>query len=144
MLNRLTSETKDAQNRQFGYDKTDQVKTVSGSNNESYEYDKNGNRTNTGYVTGTGNRLMSDGVYSYDYDAEGNRTKRTKISNGEVEEFVWDYRNRLTSVVKKDASGVVLQTASYEYDVDDQRVSKSVNGDRENYYLDGNQIAFVC
>jgi RHS repeat-associated protein len=143
LLNRLTSETKDGANRQFNYDKTDQVKGVSGSNNEAYSYDKNGNRVNTGYVTGTGNRLISDGVYSYDYDAEGNRTKRTKIGSGEVEEYTWDYRDRLTSVVKKDASGVVVQTASYEYDIDDQRVSKSVNGVRENYYLDGNQIAFV-
>jgi RHS repeat-associated protein len=151
LLNRLTAENKDGTNREFGYDKTDQVKTVSGSNSEAYEYDKNGNRTNTGYVTGTGNRLMSDGVYSYQYDNEGNRTKRTYISSGEVEEYSWDYRNRLTQVVKKDASGVVLQTVSYEYDVDDQRVSKQLTVDsgqltvttRENYYLDGNQIAFV-
>jgi RHS repeat-associated protein len=60
-----------------------------------------------------------------------------------VDLYTWDYRNRLTKVVSKDAAGVETQIAAYEYDVDDQRVRKSVNGVVENYYLDGNQIAFV-
>jgi RHS repeat-associated protein len=142
-LSRLTSETIDGQTRQIDYDKTDQVKSVTGSNSEAYTYDKNGNRTLGGYVTGVGNKLLSDGTYNYDYDAEGNRTKRTNIATGVVDEYVWDYRNRLTAVTSKDGTGVVTQTVGYEYDVDDQRVSKTVNGVRENYYLDRNQIAFV-
>jgi RHS repeat-associated protein len=150
-LSRLTSETIDGVNRQIAYDKIDQVKTVTGSNSEAYTYDKNGNRTLGGYVTGVGNKLLSDGTYNYQYDAEGNRTKRTNIATGVVDEYVWDYRNRLTAVTSKDAVGVVTQTVGYEYDVDDQRVSKTVNtsatlsagGVRENYYLDRNQIAFV-
>jgi RHS repeat-associated protein len=142
-LSRLTSETIDGVSRQIAYDKIDQVKSVTGSNSEAYTYDKNGNRTLGGYVTGVGNKLLSDGTYNYEYDDEGNRTKRTNIATSVVDEYVWDYRNRLTAVTSKDGTGVVTQTVGYEYDVDDQRVSKTVGGVRENYYLDRNQIAFV-
>jgi RHS repeat-associated protein len=129
--------------RSFAYDKIDEVKSVSGSNTESYTYDKNGNRTNAGYKHIDQNRLTTDGVYSYDYDLEGNRTKRTEIATGKVDEYTWDYRNRLTSVVSRDVYGVVTQTVSYEYDVNDLRVSKNVDGSVEKYFLDGDNIAFV-
>jgi hypothetical protein len=51
------------------YDNTDQVTgaTYNYQSNEAYTYDANGNRTNTGYSTGTGNRLNSDGTYNYQY-----------------------------------------------------------------------------
>jgi RHS repeat-associated protein len=149
-LNRLQAQTKDGNARAIVYDNTDQVKTVTGSNSEAYTYDLNGNRTGGGYVTIAGNRLMSDGTYSYEYDAEGNRTKRTKIADNTVDEYRWDYRNRLTQIVSKNAGGSVVKTVGYDYDVDDQRVKKTVTsatpsaGDGvENYYLDRNQIAFV-
>jgi RHS repeat-associated protein len=142
-LNRLTAEIRDGVGRSFAYDKIDEVKSVSGSNTESYTYDKNGNRLNAGYQHTDQNRLTTDGVYSYDYDNEGNRTKRTEIATGKVDEYTWDYRNRLTSVVSKDIYGVVTQTVSYEYDVNDLRVKKNVDGSIENYYLDGDNIAFV-
>jgi hypothetical protein len=119
------------------------VKTVTGSNTEAYSYDANGNRTSGGNVPGVNNQLLTDGVYDYQYDGEGNRIKRTNIVTHAVDLYTWDYRNRLTKVVSKDAAGVETQIAAYEYDVDDQRVRKSVNGVVENYYLDGNQIAFV-
>jgi RHS repeat-associated protein len=112
-------------------------------NSLNYSYDKNGNRLNSGYQHTDQNRLTTDGVYSYDYDNEGNRTKRTEISTGKVDEYTWDYRNRLTSVVSRDIYGVVTQTVSYEYDVNDLRVKKNVDGSIENYYLDGDNIAFV-
>jgi RHS repeat-associated protein len=142
-LNRLTAESRDGVSRSFTYDKIDEVKSVSGSNTESYTYDKNGNRLNAGYQHTDQNRLTTDGVYSYDYDNEGNRTKRTEIATGKVDEYTWDYRNRLTSVVSRDTYGVVTQTVSYEYDVNNLRVKKDVDGDVENYYLDGDNIAFV-
>jgi uncharacterized protein RhaS with RHS repeats len=143
-LSRLISETNlDGVNRTIGYDKIDQVTAVTGSNTEAYSYDANGNRTNPGYDTGVSNQLTTDGIYNYQSDPEGNRTKRTKIVDGAVDEYTWDYRNRLTSIVSKTAAGVVTQTASYEYDVDDLRVKRTVNGVVENYYLDGDQIAFV-
>jgi RHS repeat-associated protein len=145
-LNRLTSETIDGVNRQIGYDKIDQVKSVTGSNSEAYTYDANGNRTNNGYVTGVNNQLLNDSTYKYEYDGEGNRTKRTKIVGGAVDNYTWDYRNRLTGVISQDGSGagaVTTQTVSYEYDVDNQRVSKTVNGVVEKYVIDRDQIAYV-
>jgi RHS repeat-associated protein len=145
-LNRLTSETIDGVNRQIGYDKIDQVKTVTGSNSEAYTYDENGNRKNSGYATGVNNQLLNDGNYSYEYDKEGNRTKRTNTATGAVDNYTWDYRNRLTGVISQDGSGagaVTTQTVSYEYDVDNQRVSKTVNGIVEKYVIDRDQIAYV-
>jgi hypothetical protein len=105
--------------------------------------DKNGNRTNSGYITDAGNRLRSDGTYNYEYDDEGNRTTRTKIADGTVDTYSWDYRNRLMGIVTRDLDGVVTRTVGYSYDVDDRRVSKTVDGVVENYYLDGEQITFV-
>jgi RHS repeat-associated protein len=46
-------------------------------------------------------------------------------------------------IVTTDLDGLVTRSVGYAYDVDDQRVSKTVDGVVENYYLDGNQIAFV-
>jgi predicted Zn-dependent protease len=89
----LTAQTKGDRVKSIDYDKTDQVTGVAGSNSEGYTYDKNGNRTNTGYVTGVDNRLLSDGVYNYQYDDEGNRKQRMKISDGTVDNYTWDDRN---------------------------------------------------
>jgi uncharacterized protein RhaS with RHS repeats len=59
-LNRLSAQVKDGQVRAIDYDKTDQVKVVTGSNSEAYSYDLNGNRIGGGYQTGADNRLLSD------------------------------------------------------------------------------------
>jgi RHS repeat-associated protein len=148
-LDRLKTETVDGQIRTIGYDSIDQVKTVTGSNNEAYTYDLNGNRINPGYETGLDNRLHSDGTYDYQYDAEGNRTHRTETATGIVDRYTWDYRNRLMSIVTVASGDAVLQTVEYEYDVDDQRVRKTVTsalptgGVVENYFIDRDQIAFV-
>jgi RHS repeat-associated protein len=91
--------------------------------------------------------LTSDGTYNYQYDPEGNRQSRTNIVTQAVDEYTWDYRNRLTGIVSKDSGGAVIKTVGYTYDVDDQRMSKTVTtgtgSTTEKYYLDGNQIAFV-
>ena len=143
-LDRVKTQTLNGAPSTIGYDNTDQVLSVTGSNTEGYTYDLNGNRINTGYVTVSGNRLLSDGTYSYDYDPEGNRKSRTKISDSSVELYSWDYRNRLKSIVSKTSmTGTVTRTVGYEYDVDDQRVSKTVNGVVEKYFIDRDQIALV-
>jgi YD repeat-containing protein len=91
--------------------------------------DGNGNRTNAGYSTGVNNRLTSDGVFSYEYDANGNRTKRTEIATGNVTEYVWNHRDRLTKVTSNDAVGNETKTAEYTYDVNNRRVAKTVDTD---------------
>ena len=49
----------------FQYDQSSQVTGVThtGQVSENYQYDSNGNRTNTGTSTGTNNRLLSDDKY---------------------------------------------------------------------------------
>ena len=102
---------------------------------ESYSYDNNGNRTNTGYVTGANNRLSSDGVYNYTYDAEGNHIQRTAIATGEVTSYEWDFRNRLTKVVTLDSDGNIVKRGEYAYDVFDRRIGKSLNGAIEEVFV---------
>ena len=81
-------------------------------------YDANGNRTSTGYIVGTGNRMLSDGMYTYQYDAEGNTTRRTCIADGSVTDYTWDYRNRLTEVTDRPSvNGTPTQVVDYIYDV---------------------------
>jgi hypothetical protein len=119
---------------------------------EAYQYDANGNRTNAGYQTGTNNQLLASGQFTYEYDHEGNQTKRTETATGKVTEYVWDYHNRLTGVVFKDAAEVVLKNIEYIYDVNNQRIGKKIDTSAslgasgvvtERYVLDRNQIALI-
>ncbi|NJM99046.1 MAG: RHS repeat-associated core domain-containing protein [Phormidesmis sp. RL_2_1] len=102
-------------------------------------------------MTGEHNRLLSDGTYNYSYDNEGNRTRRIKIATGEITEYGWDTRNRMTSVVTKASGGSVIKAVEYTYDVYDRRIAKSVDGDgsgpvsakAERFVYDGEHIALV-
>jgi RHS repeat-associated protein len=138
----------------YSYDKTNQLTGTDNSDrtDESFQYDSNGNRKGTGYSTGANNQVLSDGTYNYEYDGEGNRTKRTEIATGKVDEYVWDYRNRLTSVVTSNSNGnVVNKKSDYAYDAFDKRISKSVDADGdgagnasvEKYVYDGDNLALV-
>jgi RHS repeat-associated protein len=130
----------------YSYDETNQLTGADNTTqaDEAYSYDANGNRTSGGTVTSANNQLLSDGTYRYVYDGEGNRTKRTEIATGKVTEYVWDYRNRLTSVLFKDAGGVVTKTIDYIYDGNNQRIGKRIDGAiTERYVIDRNQIALV-
>ncbi|MBZ8181188.1 RHS repeat domain-containing protein [Oscillatoria salina] len=138
---------------EYSYDLTDQLVNADYNyqEDESYTYDENGNRVNTGYVTGENNQLRSDGIYNYEYDYEGNRIRRVEIATGEVTEYDWDYRNRLVAVVTKDVEANVTAEAEYTYDVFDHRLSKSVDADGdgagvaevERFVYDGDHIALV-
>ena len=133
--NRLTGFTVagySAEDATYSYDDTDQLTGAdrSGtSSDETYSYDENGNRTLTGYSTGDTNQLLSDGTFNYTYDDEGNRTSKTNISTGEVTEYAWDYRNRLTSITTKDSLGVVTKQVDYTYDIFNRRIAKSIDAD---------------
>ncbi len=113
----------------YTYYATSELNTVTGARSETYTYDLNGNRTMTGYVTTAGNRLQSDGVYNYTYDNEGNVLTQTRISNGEVFEFTWDYRNRLTKIVLKNSGGTILKEERFTYDVWDRRIGIWLDAD---------------
>src|SRR5262249_34302956 len=129
----------------YGYDAVDQLTTATYSfqMSEAYSYDKNGNRTGTS-VPGPANRIQDDGVYTYAYDAEGNRTGRTKKGTNEVTQYDWDYRNRLTHEVVRNA-GTTLMEVTYTYDVFDRRIAKTVSyngqpGQTKQYAYDGEEM----
>ena len=86
-------------------------------------------RTMPGYVTGTGNQLLSDGTHNYTYDDEGNTLTKVRISDGQRTEYSWDYRNRMTQVVVKDSGGSVLRRENYTYNVFDQRIGSLIDAD---------------
>ncbi len=102
--------------------------------NETYTFDSNGNRKSTAGASqsanGTFNRLQTDGTYNYQYDNEGNTIKRTLISSGAVTEYVWDHRNRLTTVTERvSATGATTKKTEYVYDAFDQRIGKKFDAD---------------
>lgn len=123
----------------YNYDVTDQLTGAThadpGNPDETYQYDENGNRVasslhGTGYVTGPGNRLQSDGTYAYVYDGKGSLIRRTEIATSKVREFNWDQRGRLVEI--DDLSGVgqaATQIVKYTYDALDRRIAKSVDTD---------------
>jgi RHS repeat-associated protein len=144
--NRITQSSGTDGTQDYAYDDTNQLTSANHTTqaDEAYSYDANGNRTNAGYGTGTNNGLLTDGTFNYTYDGEGNRTKRTEIATGKVTEYVWDYRNRLASVLFKDALGSVTKTIDYIYDGNNQRIGKRIDGAVvERYVIDRNQIALV-
>lgn len=120
----------------YAYDDRNQLTGAdhagAGRPDESYAYDANGNRTSShlhedGYLTGPGNRLLSDGVYNYAYDTEGNLIRRTEIATGDYRILRWDHRNRIVAVEDFAADETVVQIVQFAYDVLDRRVSKSVD-----------------
>jgi RHS repeat-associated protein len=128
-LGRITQMVSQDGTSTYGYDATSQLTSATHTyqSNETYTYDANGNRTMSGYQTGTDNRLTNDGTYTYTYDAEGNRLTRTKTATGELTEYTWDYRNRLTRVTEKNAQGTVTQVVEYIYDVFDRRIGRKID-----------------
>jgi RHS repeat-associated protein len=123
--NQLTSYNGPEGNLTYTYDVDGQLTNVGGARIETYAYDKEGNRTMSGYTTGTGNRLTADGTYTYSYDNEGNMVGRTKTSTGEVTTFTYDFRNRLTEVLIKTSGGVTLQDDKFTYDIENRRIGKN-------------------
>jgi RHS repeat-associated protein len=131
--NRLTEEVKTwtsggstiSDTMDYSYTDNNQLTGVMHSDtsfaDESLSFDANGNRDSTGYSTGTGNELASDGTYDYTYDADGNMITRTAIATGVEDVYTYDYRNRLTEV-QQVSGGVTTTLAQYTYDALDRRI----------------------
>ncbi|MCP4541196.1 MAG: RHS repeat-associated core domain-containing protein, partial [Chloroflexi bacterium] len=115
----------------YSYDDTNQLTASDYASDwqtdESYTYDDNGNRTNTGYTTGDHNRLTSDGTYNYTYDNEGNVLTKTNISDSTSVEYTWDHRNRLTKVTFKNSGGSATKIVEYAYDHGQRWVRKTLD-----------------
>ncbi|MBK8094781.1 MAG: RHS repeat protein [Verrucomicrobiaceae bacterium] len=133
----VTSQSSQGNSTTYGYDLTGQLTSANHTDaaypDETYSYDKAGNRTtshlHTAYTTGTANRLQSDGLFNFSYDAEGNLITKTEIATGKVTNLAYDHRGRVTSIVKRaSAGGAVLNQQSYVFDVLDRRITLNVNG----------------
>ncbi|MCB9940713.1 MAG: hypothetical protein H6823_20945 [Planctomycetaceae bacterium] len=134
----------------YSYDSRDQLTGANHADaanpDETYAYDGTGNRTSsqrhgTGYATGVGNRLTTDGTSTYEYDAEGNLVKQTTIASGAVREFLWDHRNRLIRVTDRpDATAASSQVVEYTYDAMNRRVGKTIDGAATYFIYDGNDV----
>jgi RHS repeat-associated protein len=119
---RLTSETINGSERTYTYDYTNQLTTDAGT---PYSYDANGNRTMSGYATGTGNRMSNDGVWTYTYDAEGNVTKKSKGAASDTWTYGYDHRNQMTTAAfAATDGGTVTQRVTYVYDAIGNRIER--------------------
>jgi RHS repeat-associated protein len=137
----------------YTYDDLNQLVGVTHTTqpDESFAFDAAGNPTGAGFSVDTGNRVASDGDFDYVYDAEGNRIRRTEIATGNVTEYVWDHRNRLTLVTEKDAGGNIIGTVSITYDAFGQWIARVTDSDgagpltsqTERYVHDRGQVALV-
>ncbi|MCO8125241.1 polymorphic toxin-type HINT domain-containing protein [Stieleria sp. TO1_6] len=128
--------------RQYDRDGRGQVTAVADASGilEEYVFDGAGNRTSDDDQVSTGNRLESDGDYDYQYDAVGNLIGKTRITDGQVTEYTYDYRNRLTSVVVTADDGVVETQTHFVYDVFDRKIIREVDGVVQTTVYDGSRV----
>ncbi len=147
----VTSQASQGNSTIYSYDPTGQLTganhTAATYPDESYQYDKAGNRISShlhaSYTTGTANRLQSDGQFSYSYDDEGNTTTKTEIATGKVTSYVYDHRGRVTSLTERaSAGGAITSQQTFTHDVLDRRIGIVANGVATRIsYLDENAWA---
>jgi RHS repeat-associated protein len=121
------------------------IDAESGSRTITYTYDKVGNRLSrndsvegeTTYQYNDNDWLLEEqhngDVIVYEYDNNGNTIKRVKNGTEETV-YIWDAQNRLVEV--RNPSGDII---TYTYDVDNIRVSETVNGVTTQYIVDKNR-----
>ncbi len=107
----------------YTYDHAGQLTGSSGTVNDSYSYDLNGNPDSTGYTTGAGNEMTASPGYTYTYDNVGNMTSATNTSTHVTTSYTYDYENRLTNVT---VGGTVV--ATYTYNALGQRIGIDDSG----------------
>ncbi len=158
----------------FGYDSRDQLTSTNRpgtSLDESFSYDAAGNRQSKTRGSAAAqsslygnayqqNRLQSDALFTYTYDKEGNLlTKKSLGATPLHVTYVWDYRNRLTSVVYRQydptqalpegvTTNPITKQVDLSYDALDRLIGYSVDRDgagpldvaTDQFVYDGDQI----
>jgi RHS repeat-associated protein len=131
----------------YTYDSTNQLLTTG---SETLTYDGNGNRSMSGYATGTANRTTNDGVYTYTYDSAGNLTQKSKGTGLETWYYGYDNKNMLTSVRETSDGSTNELTTTYTYDAlgnqvqqDEWKTGGSTVTTRHGYDDQGNAWADV-
>ncbi len=126
-------------NYQYAYDKAYRLKSAINPtlDNESYTYDKVGNRLTSASTAGNwtydnSDQLLSTPTDTYEYTANGNTKKITPADTTQKpSEYIYDARDRLAEVKKDNAT-----IQSNRYDFAQRRIAKiTTNG--ETYFLYG-------
>jgi len=116
----------------FGYDFAKRLTSWNnGTSTITYDYDKAGNLKNPHGLNLTFNEANE--IIGYLYDDAGNLTQDNKYI------YTWDQQGQLTSV--KDLSNNVI--ASYTYNPDGLRKSKTVGSTTYNYHYDGTNLVRI-
>ena len=105
----------------YSYDATNQLLS---DGTKTYSYDATGNRTMSGYQTGTDNRISTDGTWTYTYDNVGDMIEKSKGAGLETWYYTYDTLNRLTSVEQTTNGTTAELTATYSYDVYNHRIEE--------------------
>jgi RHS repeat-associated protein len=118
--------------------------TRNGAASESYSYDSNGNRTASHlhgtYTTDAGNRVSQAGAWTLTYDFEGNLVTKSNTATGDVFKFTWDYRNRLTHVLRTNtAQPAATEFTEFRYDPLNRRIAVIKNSQTNWTYYDHTQ-----
>jgi RHS repeat-associated protein len=100
---------------------------------ESYSYDRVGNRTDHAALVQSGNRVTSFDGYTLQYDADGNLTSKTK-SGVWQQTFTWNTIGQLVAVSTNGAS------TTFGYDGEGRRVRKTHNGVTTRYLWDDEDL----
>jgi len=101
---------------------------------DTFAYDKTGNRVDSGTVSGTGDRQVTLEGYSFEYDADGNMTRKylTADANAFDQRFYWNSANELDSVRTR-VSGS-WSSVAFGYDAFGRRVRKTTSGGATTRY----------
>jgi len=135
------TDTRAGMNQTFGYDALDRLTSVSGWNPATYSYDGRGNRlsktgpnaTNYSYNSATNRLTSASGAQqeSFNYDQVGN------IKTDGAGSYTYTPENMLETAT---VAGV---TTTYQYDGDNRRALKSVNGSAGSFYVHGHGVELL-
>ncbi len=143
-VSNITNVKADNISRAFGYDNLDRLTSYeqNATDFQNFVYDANGNRLNQNqennntsiFTYAQNSNILNSMVESnttesktinYEYDATGNIIKDDKHT------YTYDSRNRLTAIDSN---------VTYQYNYDNKRVSKTVNGVKTYFIYEGHML----
>ena len=147
----LKTESSASDTTTYTYDPNGQInecaRRFQTSLSENFGYDASGNRisaiNNDGsfsYTVGSNNRIISNGIYTFEYDLEGNIVSKINSSTHESVLYTYDHRNRLSKVSFHSSENAITKEISYTYDLFNRRIGKTINGEVNQYFYNGEQI----
>jgi RHS repeat-associated protein len=110
---------------------------ASGLPNESYTYDKAGNRISGTGIVGTASvnqadELLSDGRFTYKYDGEGDLLSKEPIGGGSATTYEWNADHQLVGIHYPDGA-----SSAYRYDPVGRRIAALDKGKEERFVYEG-------